>query len=99
MVFSLTNPSLIGLEMMACGLPCVELASESMVASFGRDGPLALAEPRAEASCAGVERLLDDQSARHAAARAGDALLRERDWRGAAVQVDRGMQEAVSARR
>ena len=39
-VLSLTNPSLVGLEMMACGLPCVELASESMLATFGTDGPL-----------------------------------------------------------
>ena len=51
MVLSLTNPSLVGLEMMACGLPCVELASESMLASFGRDGPLALAEPNPLALC------------------------------------------------
>ncbi len=64
MVFSLTNPSLIGLEMMACGLPCIELASESMTSCFGSDGPLQLVEPDPLKLCAAIERLLDDPQAR-----------------------------------
>ncbi len=63
-VLSLTNPSLICLEMMACGLPCVELASESMLATFGADGPLQLAAADPLALCAAIETLLDDPGLR-----------------------------------
>ena len=69
LVLSMTNPSLVGLEMMACGLPCVELASESMTATFGADGPLALAAPSPLALCEAIERLLDDEAAREQDAR------------------------------
>ena len=88
MVFSLTNPSLIGLEMMACGLPCVELASESMLATFGHPGPLQLVEPGPAALCAELERLLDDAELRAELTTAGLALASERTWRGAAGQLD-----------
>ena len=36
---SLTNYSLIPQEMMACGLPCVELAGDNLERVFGADGP------------------------------------------------------------
>ena len=39
LVLSLTNPSLIPQEMLACGLPCVDVASESMLATYGASGP------------------------------------------------------------
>ena len=41
---SLTNYSLIPQEMMACGLPCVDLAGGSTEAEFGRDGGVELAD-------------------------------------------------------
>lgn len=87
MVFSLTNPSLIGLEMMACGLPCVELASESMVASFGHEGPLLLAAPEPSSVCSALELLLDDGALQARLAVAGPALMSERTWLGAAGQL------------
>ena len=40
---SLTNFSLMPKEMLACGLPCVELAGISAESIFGEDGPLELA--------------------------------------------------------
>jgi glycosyltransferase involved in cell wall biosynthesis len=95
MVLSLTNPSLVGLEMMACGLPCVELASESMLASFGRDGPLTLAEADPVALCAAVERLLDDGERRLRVARAGLELMAGRTWEHAAAQVQAGLRRAL----
>lgn len=97
MVLSLTNPSLIALEMMACGLPCVELASESMVASFGEDGPLALAEPEPAALCAALEALLDDGAGRERAAQAGLRAVADRTWEAAAAQVEDGLREALAA--
>jgi glycosyltransferase involved in cell wall biosynthesis len=95
MVFSLTNPSLICLETMACGLPCVELASESMIATFGADGPLTLVEPDPLALCAAIERLLDDPERRASVARAGIELMAGRTWERAAGQVEEGLRGAL----
>jgi glycosyltransferase involved in cell wall biosynthesis len=95
MVLSLTNPSLVGLEMMACGLPCVELASEPMLASFGRDGPLALAEPSPLALCATIEELLDDRGRREQASRGGLVLMGERSWKRAGGQLEDGLRVAL----
>jgi len=96
MVLSLTNPSLIGLEMMACGLACVELASDSMMASFGADGPLELAAPDPLELCAALERLLDDADRRRTAALAGLELMAPRTWEQAAAQVEQGLWTAIA---
>jgi glycosyltransferase involved in cell wall biosynthesis len=97
MVLSLTNPSLTGLEMMACGLPCVELASESMLATFGADGPLQLTEPDPLALARALERLLDDPELRARAGDGGLRLLAERTWEKAAEQVEDGLRVALAA--
>jgi glycosyltransferase involved in cell wall biosynthesis len=94
MVFSLTNPSLIGLEMMAAGLPCVELASEPMLATFGADGPLQLADPDPLAVCGALERLLDDRALRERITQDGIALTESRTWSRAAAQVQDGLRIA-----
>ena len=96
MVFSLTNPSLIGLEMMAAGLPCVELASEPMLATFGADGPLQLADPDPLAVCGALERLLDDRALRERIAQDGIALTESRTWSRAAAQVHDGLRIACT---
>ena len=94
-VFSLTNPSLTGLEMMACGLPGVELSTEAIAATFGEDGPLVLAPPDAIEICSAVERLLDDPRTRATMAGRGTAYVRERTWARAADQVERGLRSAI----
>jgi glycosyltransferase involved in cell wall biosynthesis len=94
-VLSLTNPSLVGLEMMACGLPCVELASESMLTTFGAGGPLALAEADPLALCASLERLLDDHGLRRSSSTAGVELMAARTWKRAATQVHDGLARAL----
>lgn len=98
MVLSLTNPSLIGLEMMTCGLPCVELASESMLATFGRSGPIKLAEPEPLALCGAIEQLLDDPGGRDEAGRVGAEATAGRTWARAAVQLERGLRDALAPR-
>jgi glycosyltransferase involved in cell wall biosynthesis len=95
MVLSLTNPSLIALEMMACGLPCVELASESMLASFGEDGPLTLAKPEPLALCAAIERLLDDPVRRRELSSVGVERMTVRRWENAAGQLENGLHAAL----
>jgi glycosyltransferase involved in cell wall biosynthesis len=91
MVFSLTNPSLIALEMMACGLPCVELASESMVATFGREGPLVLTAPEPGAVLSNVCALLDDASNRERISHQSVGVTSQRMWVHAACSVQTGL--------
>jgi glycosyltransferase involved in cell wall biosynthesis len=98
-VLSLTNPSLVGLDMMACGLPCVELASESMLATFGSDGPLELAEPDPLALCDAIERLLDDPARRRRVGAAGIELVGTRTWARAARDVEAALRRTACSRR
>lgn len=97
MVLSLSNPSLVCLEMMACGLPCVELASEPMLATFGTAGTPVLAGPDPLALCDAIEALLDDRAGREHAAARGLELMAERTWEHAAMQVQRGVRQALRA--
>ena len=93
---SLTNPSLIPTEMMACGLPVVDVASDAMVATFGAGGggPL-LAEPDPLALCDAIESLLEDLLARATRSRDGTALVARRTWANATEQVERGLRAAL----
>ena len=94
---SLTNPSLIPTEMMACGLPVVDVVSDAMVATFGPGGPVTLVEPDPLALCDAIEGLLDDLLVRATRSRDGAELVAERTWPNAAEQVERGLRAALSA--
>jgi O-antigen biosynthesis protein len=95
---SLTNYSLIPQEMMACGLPCVELAGRSAEATFGRDGPVELAEPDPVAIADAIERLLDDRGRWRQRSEAGLAYVADATWEGAARDVDAGLRAALRER-
>jgi len=92
---SLTNYSLIPQEMMACGLPCVDLAGGSSEAVFGADGPAELAAADPVALADAVERLLDDEDAWLARSDAGVAFTAAASWDDAAEEVERGLREAL----
>jgi glycosyltransferase involved in cell wall biosynthesis len=94
-VLSMTNPSLVPTEMLACGLPVVDVASEAMVATFGRDGPIALAAFDPLAVAGEVNRLLADPGERARRAQAGVELVRGRTWAAAAEQVESGLRAAL----
>jgi O-antigen biosynthesis protein len=94
-VLSMTNPSLIPQEMLACGLPCVDLASDSMLATYGHDGPVTLAPFDPLALCDAIEELLDDLMLRAERSRAGTAWVAARTWDAAAGQVEAGLREAL----
>lgn len=96
LVLSLTNYSLIPQEMLACGLPCVDLAGISAEGVFGADGPVALApfDPLAMADV--IERLMDDPVEWERRSQAGLAFVAERTWDGAAAQVQDGIRAALS---
>ncbi len=91
LVLSLTNPSLVPPEMLACGLPVVDLASDSMQATFGDDGPIALAAAHPVAIADKLEHLLDDLAGRAERSRAGASLASRRTWDVAAAQVETGL--------
>jgi glycosyltransferase involved in cell wall biosynthesis len=90
-VLSMTNPSLVPTEMLACGLPVVDLASEAMLRTFGPEGPIELApfDPLAVANA--IDRLLGDAAGRARRGAAGLAVVGERTWPRAAEQVERAI--------
>jgi glycosyltransferase involved in cell wall biosynthesis len=95
---SLTNYSLIPQEMLACGLPCVDLDRPSTRSVYGEDGPVALAGFAPEAIAAAIERLLDDPEDWSRRSRTGLELVRERTWEQAAADVEAGLREALRRR-
>ncbi len=96
LVLSLTNPSLVPTEMLACGLPVVDVASDAMVATFGHDGPVVLADFDPIAIADAIERLLDDEDERARRSAAGIEFVRGRTWDAAAAQVEAGLRAAFS---
>ncbi len=96
MCLSLTNYALVPQEMLACGLPCVEARLPSVVAAYGADGPVALADPRPLALAATLERLLDDPAERARRAEEGARLVAGRTWDAAADRVEAGLREALA---
>jgi glycosyltransferase involved in cell wall biosynthesis len=97
LVLSMTNPSLVPTEMLACGLPVVDLATASMVATFGQDGPIALAEAHPVAIADRIAALLDDLLDRAERSRSGTTLAAARTWAHAAGQVEAGLHAALAS--
>jgi GT2 family glycosyltransferase len=98
LVLSMTNYSLIPQEMLACGLPCVDLLGGCSEAVFGGDGPVALTpfDPVAVADV--VERLLTDREEWRRRSEAGLVWTSERTWSGAARAFERGLRDARAER-
>ena len=95
---SLTNYSLIPQEMLACGLPCVDLEGASASSVFGADGPVELVPFDADVLAGALERLLDDPAERERRSAAGRDFVRPHTWDQAAVQVERGLRSALRVR-
>lgn len=96
---SLTNFSLMPKEMLACGLPCVELAGVSAESIFGADGgPLALAPLDPLALASAMERLLDDDAEWARRSRAGIDFVASHTWEFATDEVEAGLRHALRER-
>lgn len=95
---SLTNFSLMPKEMLACGLPCVELAGVSAESIFGADGPLELAPLDPLAIADAMQRLLEDAVGWHARSRAGIAFVASHTWDHATDEVEAGLRHALRER-
>jgi glycosyltransferase involved in cell wall biosynthesis len=95
---SLTNFSLMPKEMLACGLPCVELAGVSAESIFGSDGPLELASLDPHAIADALERLLDDPEHREQRSREGIEFVASHTWEHATNEVEAGLRHALRER-
>ncbi|HEU4703580.1 MAG TPA: glycosyltransferase, partial [Conexibacter sp.] len=96
---SSTNFSLMPKEMLACGLPCVELSGVSAESIFGADGgPLALAPLEPLALADALVRLLDDPAERARRSAEGIAFVAGHTWDVAADQLEAGLRHALRER-
>jgi glycosyltransferase involved in cell wall biosynthesis len=82
--------------MLACGLPCVDLAGISAEGIFGEDGPVALSpfDPIAMADV--IERLMNDPDEWQRRSEAGLRFVADRTWDRATEQVEAGLRQALS---
>jgi glycosyltransferase involved in cell wall biosynthesis len=95
---SLTNFSLMPKEMLACGLPCVELAGISAESIFGEDGPLELAPLDSNRLAAAMERLLEDDAEWERRSREGISYVASHTWDQATNEVEAGLRRALRDR-
>jgi glycosyltransferase involved in cell wall biosynthesis/GT2 family glycosyltransferase len=95
---SLTNFSLMPKEMLACGLPCVELAGVSAESIFGEDGPLDLAPLQPQAIADALERLLSDRERSQRRSREGIEFVASHTWEHATDEVEAGLRHALRER-
>jgi glycosyltransferase involved in cell wall biosynthesis len=90
LVISLTNYSLVPKEMMACGLPVVDVRGSSAESVFGSDGNvIELADPDPQSIAARMEALLDDRARSERIADAAEAFVSGMTWSAAAETIER----------
>ena len=94
---SLTNYSLLPQEMLACGLPCVDLDRPSARSVFGEDGPVVLTDFDPEGLADAIERLLDDEGEWERRSQQGLEFVAPHTWDAAAGQVERELRNALRA--
>lgn len=91
---SLTNYSLIPLEMMACGLPVVELAGRACEGVFGEDDSLiSLAHENPMAIADRIVELLEDPQLRGQRAAAALTFAQANSWEHSQAQVVAAIEE------
>jgi glycosyltransferase involved in cell wall biosynthesis len=95
---SMTNFSLMPKEMLACGLPCVELAGVSAESIFGAEGPLELAPLEPSALADALERLIVDRDHWQRRSREGVEFVASHTWERATQEVEAGLRHALRER-
>jgi glycosyltransferase involved in cell wall biosynthesis/GT2 family glycosyltransferase len=95
---SMTNFSLMPKEMLACGLPCVELAGVSAESIFGSAGPVDLAPLEPHAIADALERLIVDGERRQRRSREGIDFVASHTWERATDEVEAGLRHALRER-
>jgi O-antigen biosynthesis protein len=99
-VFSLTTHSLVAHEMMASGLPVVELDGDNVTRALGESGEVVeLADRTPDSIADAVERLLDDRERAGAMAARAREFVEERTWDRAGDQLETALREFLSTPR
>jgi glycosyltransferase involved in cell wall biosynthesis len=92
-VFSLTTHSLVAQEMMASGLPLVELNGENVTSELGSPGEHAmLVDPRPDAIADALEHVLDNPAEAAEMAKRARTFVAERTWERAGDQIEQALQ-------
>jgi glycosyltransferase involved in cell wall biosynthesis len=96
LTLSLTNYSLVPQEMLACGLPCVDVAGFSSEVAYGGATPVDLAQPTVPALADALERLLDDPAHWAERSSTGIEFVSQHTWTTAAERVESGLRAALA---
>nr|WP_272953586.1 glycosyltransferase [Agrobacterium rubi] len=94
-VFSATNHSLVNREMMACGLPVIDLNLDTVRSIFPA-GTIALANATPEGIADVMERLLSNEDERVLLSSRGQEHVRDLSWEKSARLVEAAIQERVA---
>lgn len=94
-VFSATNHSLVNKEMMACGLPVVDLDLDT-VRSIFPDDTIAFAKPDPDGIADQLERLLQEPAERERLSKRGLAYVAELSWEKSARLIETALQQRVT---
>jgi O-antigen biosynthesis protein len=92
---SLTNYSRVSQEMMACGLPCVELDTPSVRAALGEDDAVTLAPFDPLGLADAIDQLVQDRLLRERRSETARRIVAGRTWERAAGQFEQGLRDAV----
>ncbi|WP_226423730.1 MULTISPECIES: rhamnan synthesis F family protein [unclassified Synechococcus] len=93
-VLSGTNYSLVPNEMMACGLPVVDIDAEHTRLSY-QEGTAVLAEPTPTELAKALDRLLNDASFRQSTTNRGIAATEHLNWDASNKLVESFIQESL----
>ncbi len=93
-VFSATNHSLVNREMMACGLPVIDLDLDTVTSIFPA-GTIALAKPNPLDIADVMERLLKNQQEREELSLAGKSHVADLSWENSARMVEKAIQDRI----
>lgn len=92
-VFSMTNYSLIPQEMMACGLPVLEVKGENTEAVYTNGKNIALVEPNAYRIAEKIIQLIDNPNERQFLSQNAYRWVREFQWERSAEEVETAFYE------
>ncbi len=94
-VFSATNYSLVPQEMMACGLPIVEMKGESTECIFPAD-TVSLAAPHPAKIADALEALIKDETKRLEQAEAANKWVNSFSWKASAELVENALLDRLT---
>jgi glycosyltransferase involved in cell wall biosynthesis len=95
--FSLTTHSLVAQEMMASGLPVVELAGDNVASALGESGEVVLqADPDPVSVANAIEALVDDPATARAIAQRARSFVEQRPWERSGEQLERALRSFLA---